>query len=193
MIKLSNKVIVTKKRYWAILLYPDSLPENYLEVLKNTGLRFALSPLHDKDVDEDNKLKKAHYHGILCYNSPTTYSNVAKLCESLNQPIPKPIDNIVGAYEYFYHKNDIDKYQYNAEDITTYNGFEITDFLQRSRSEINKLKYKVFEFIREKNITEFCDLCDILLDNGFIDELETVTCNVMLFDRYLHSRRYCKK
>ena len=40
-----------KKRYWAFVLYPESAPENWKEILQQTGLSCCVSPLHDKDIN----------------------------------------------------------------------------------------------------------------------------------------------
>lgn len=61
-----------KKRYWAFVLYPESAPENWKEILQQTGLSCCVSPLHDKDINPTGEPKKAHYHIILCYSGPTT-------------------------------------------------------------------------------------------------------------------------
>ena len=90
-----------KKRYWAMVLYPESAPINWLEILQNTGLPCAISPLHDKDINADNTPKKPHFHIILCYENPTTYKNVKEnICDLLNQPIPQPLESIRGYYLY---------------------------------------------------------------------------------------------
>ena len=73
-----------KKRYWAMILYPESAPDNWKDKLVESGIQCAVSPLHDKDKNADNTPKKAHYHIILCYEGPTTFKNVNSLCESLN-------------------------------------------------------------------------------------------------------------
>ena len=39
---------------WAFLLYQDSAPENYLDILEEMHIPFVLSPWHDKDVDKGN-------------------------------------------------------------------------------------------------------------------------------------------
>ena len=80
-----------KKNKWAFVLYPESAPENWLEELQFTGLQIAISPLHDKDINPDGEIKKAHYHVILIYDGPTTYNNVKQLTDRLNQPIPQPL------------------------------------------------------------------------------------------------------
>ena len=51
-----------KKRAWGGVIYPESLPENWLEILQNSGLQIAISPLHDKDINPDGTIKKPHYH-----------------------------------------------------------------------------------------------------------------------------------
>ena len=89
---LSN---VIKKRYWAFVLYPDSAPSDWQEQLQMLGVTAAISPLHDKDLNADNEIKKEHYHIILCYNGPTTYNNVKKLTvDTLNATIPQPLESI---------------------------------------------------------------------------------------------------
>ena len=72
-----------KKRYWAFVLYPESAPSDWRDIIQMTGLPFAVSPLHDKDLNADNTIKKAHYHIILCYPGPTTYNNAILCCPIL--------------------------------------------------------------------------------------------------------------
>ena len=55
---------------WAFLLYQESVPKNYLEVLEELHIPFVLSPWHDKDVNkETGEFKKAHKHGALFFES----------------------------------------------------------------------------------------------------------------------------
>lgn len=77
-----------KKRYWAFVLYPESAPEDWKEILQMTGLSCCVSPLHDKDINPTGEPKKAHYHVILCYSGPTTLKCVKAITDQLNQPRP---------------------------------------------------------------------------------------------------------
>lgn len=38
---------------WAFLLYQESAPENYLDILEEMHIPFVLSPWHDKDVNKE--------------------------------------------------------------------------------------------------------------------------------------------
>ena len=61
-----------KARYWAFVLYLESAPENWKEILQLKGIPFCISPYHDKDLNADYTPKKPHYHIILCFKGPTT-------------------------------------------------------------------------------------------------------------------------
>lgn len=58
-----DKKVKIRKRNWAFVAYPESLPKNWQEILTQTGLPVAISPLHDKDVNPDKTVKKPHLTG----------------------------------------------------------------------------------------------------------------------------------
>lgn len=155
-----------KKRNWAFVAYPESLPKNWLEQLQKTGLQCAISPLHDRDENPDHTPKKPHYHVILCYSGPTAYSVVKKLTEHLHQPVPQPLEQIRGYYRYLTHEDNPEKYQYSKSDIQTINGFDIREFVELTKSEVMRLVRQIIQFIRDNCITEYSDLLNILLDGG---------------------------
>ena len=85
-----------KKKYWAFVLYLESAPSNWKEILQLRGIPVCISPYHDKDVNPDGTPKKPHYHIILCFPNTTTYNNVKSITDSLNQPIPISLDAVNG-------------------------------------------------------------------------------------------------
>lgn len=48
-----------KARNWSFIAYPESLNADWRETLRGFGLKGFISPLHDKDVNEDGTPKKA--------------------------------------------------------------------------------------------------------------------------------------
>lgn len=185
---VSNKSNV-KKRNWAFVLYPESAPDDWIEQLRQTGLQCAISPLHDKDIDPTGEPKKAHYHIILCYSGPTSFNVVRQLTERLNQPIPQALEQVRGYYRYLTHKDNPEKYQYSDDDIKTLNGFNISDFVELSKSEVLEIKRKLQNLIREINILEYSDFMDFLLDNEMSLEYEVGSNNTYFFEKYISSRR----
>lgn len=179
-----------KKRNWAFVLYPESAPVDWVEQLKQGGLKCAISPLHDKDVNPDKTPKKAHYHVIVCYEGPTTYNNVKRLTESLNQPIPQPLEQVRGYYRYLTHADNPEKAQYAAPDIQTINGFDIREYVELTRTDVIRLMKEVQQFIRDNDITEYARLMDILKDGGdaTADMFEVASSHTLFYRAYLTSR-----
>lgn len=197
-----------KKRNWAFLAYPTkeqlesigcdydgsdgygALPDDWRERLQLSGIMAAISPLHDKDINPDKKIKKPHYHVILVYGSPTTYNNVKAFTESLNSPIPQPLEQVRGYYRYFTHKDNPDKYQYSEADIVSINGFNISDFVEITKSEVNQIKYELLCLIREKELCEYKDFIDYIQDNMDKVYFDIASSNTIFFNTYLKSARF---
>lgn len=183
-----------KKRYWAFVLYPESAPENWKEILQQTGLSICVSPLHDKDIDPTGQPKKPHYHIILCYSGPTTERVVKSITDSLNQPKPIALEQVRGYFRYLTHKDNPDKYQYDEKDIFTINDFDIDNYNDLSVSQINAIKKEIQSLIRKLNIVEYSDLLDYLLDVELYSYLDVAQNHTILFNTYITSRRNkCKK
>lgn len=178
-----------KKRYWAFVLYPESAPENWREILQQTGLSICVSPLHDKDINPTGEKKKAHYHIILCYSGPTTFKCVKSITDSLNQPIPIALEQVRGYFRYLTHKDNPEKYQYDEKEITTINDFDIDNYNDLSVSQINAIKIELQKIIRDNNIYEYCDLLDFLLDNDLLSYLDVAQNHTILFNTYITSLR----
>lgn len=180
----------SKKRNWAFVLYPETAPEDWREQLQKSGLLCAISPLHDKDVNPTGEPKKEHHHVIVVYDGPTTYNNVKRLTDSLNQPIPQPLEQIRGYYRYLTHEDNPEKAQYCKSDIECLNGFEIRDFVEMTRSEVGERTREIIGLIRESGITEYADLMDVLMDSGeeMADHFEVARSNTLFFKAYLTSK-----
>lgn len=181
-----------KKRNWAFVLYPESAPDDWLDRLKQSGIMGAVSPLHDKDVDPDGNVKKAHYHIILVYGNTTTYNNVKSFTDSLNQPIPQPLEQVRGYYRYFTHMDNPEKAQYSDRDIISFNGFSISDFVEMTKSEVTKFIKEIHSFVRDNDIIEYSDLCDSLLDAGMEEHYQVAINHTLFVNSYITSRRHKK-
>ena len=182
-----------KKRNWAFVLYPESAPVDWKDQLQQSGIQACISPLHDKDTNPTGESKKAHYHIILVYDGPTTYNNVKSLTDSLNCPIPQPLEQVRGYYRYLTHKDNPEKYQYDEKLIDTINGFDVLSLCELTKSEVISIKKEIQQIIRSLEFTEYAQLMDYLLDNQLNNFYEVACNNTVFFDRYLGSCRYSSK
>lgn len=171
------------------MVYPESAPENWLEVLGQTGLQVAISPLHDRDINPDGTEKKPHWHVIVIYSGPTSYNVVRELTEKLNAPIPQALEAVKGYFRYLTHRDNPEKVQYDEKGIKTLNGFSILDFVELTRSEVLKVKKDLVTMIRGLELVEYSDLLEHLQDSGLEAEFEVACNNTIFLNTYISSRR----
>ena len=187
---MSDKKSNVKKRNWAFIAYPDSAPENWLDILRQKGFMFSISPKHDRDTDPDEKEKKPHWHVIVCYSGPTSYNVVKAITEEVNSSIPVPLEQVRGYYRYFTHKDNPEKFQYDEKDIQTFNGFNIADFFELTKSEVNAIVRSLQSLIRDQQIAEYSIFMDYLLDNEMLTEHDVASSHTYFFDKYITSIRH---
>lgn len=176
-----------KARYWTFVAYPESLGNidlyNYLTEL---GLCFAISPLHDRDINPTGEPKKPHYHVLLEFPGPTTYKNVKEnIVDPIGQPIPKIVMTVRGAYRYLCHLDNPEKAQYSIDDIRKSSNFELV----LTKTELTTLKVLILDDIDNQRITEYYDLLKYYRIIGDFDRLDIVANNTMFFNTYLSSYR----
>src|SRR5699024_11179639 len=51
-----------RTRNWTFVVYPESAPEDWREIIDDLHVPWIESPLHDKDVNPDGEIKKPHWH-----------------------------------------------------------------------------------------------------------------------------------
>lgn len=185
---MSKKYV--KSRIWASVGYPESLPVDWLDKLRETGLQIAISPLHDKDLNPDGEEKKEHYHIIFNYDGPTTYEHVKELCDSLNMTIPIKLESLRGMYRYHIHQDNPEKYQYDDRDRLLINGFDANSVNDLTKTEVNKLVRQILTFVIDNDIIEYSDLLKTLLENDELVMLDVATSHTILFNSFIASRRH---
>lgn len=183
-----------KHKYWRCIVYPESAIQDWREEIKLRGLQFAVSPLHEFDLDlrtETGELKKPHYHILLAYPASTTYQNVKSLTvDTIHATVPLVCDNPQGAYDYFTHKHDPDKFQYNPDYIEHYNGFDIADISAETEKDKAEFSMSIVRDIQEHDFKEYADLVDFYYKTEDYKKYNFVTTHTIFFNRYIASRRH---
>ena len=183
-----------KARNWAFVMYPESMPDDWYEVLQMTGLPFAISPLHDKDLDPTGEEKKAHYHVICYYENQTTQKNVKEsVTDLVNGTIPIKRESMSGMYRYHLHLDNPDKYQYDDRDRIFINAFDVSKVDSLTYTEVSKILIDIQKLICTEHILEYADLLDILLDSDMLNMWDVARNHTMFLNSYITSRRYKTK
>ena len=113
-----------KARHWAGVIYPESMPSNWKDIITESHVPCVVSPLHDKDVNPDGTPKKPHYHIMFCFPNTTTGTSASHILAQLGSSLHAVrVMSAVGNYRYLTHKDNPEKAQYSEGDIMTFNGF----------------------------------------------------------------------
>ena len=189
MVKKNEKE--SRSKIWNVMVYPESAPENWKEVLVEEGIFFVCSPLHDKDVDKNGEIKKAHWHVLLCFTSNKTYKQALEVAELLNAPAPQRAKSTGGSIRYMIHIDSRDKYKYKKSDIEVYGNIDIEQYFRISSSDRYELVREMITFIDDNNLKEFKDLMDYAMRNRFDDWFPLLCDNsAYVVQQYLKSNRH---
>lgn len=161
-----KKKVYEKARDWTIIVYPDSAPSNWRDILNDTYLRWIESPLHDKDLNADGTLKKPHWHILLTFEGPTTINTVKKIVESLNAPEPRKVGSAKGLVRYMAHLDNPEKYQYDISDIVGHNGADVQSYFELTATNKLVLMKEMISFIYENEIDNYADFLMICIEKS---------------------------
>lgn len=183
--QISEEQDKLKGRHFVFVVYPESAPVDWIEQLKQTGLAFVVSPLHDKDVNPDGTPKKEHYHVIVSWGNSTTYRSARGLCDTLKCPIPQMLKNCNGMYRYLTHKDNPEKYQYK-EQPKCYNGW----VRPLDSADVENIKREVWKMVYTEDCQEYGELLMVCEERG-AEYFEIASKHTILFkavcDGYRHN------
>lgn len=181
-----------RTRLWTAIVYPDSAPENWRELLDEQHIPWVESPLHDKDVNPTTgELKKAHTHIAMSFEGPKSYEQVCKILEPLNCPAPQRCQSMKGTLRYFAHKDNPEKYQYDMNDIVAHGGFDIEAVLAPTASERYSLIKEMMEYCVDHDCTEYADLVMYAMQNRYNDWFPLLCdSSTIHMNAFLRSLRY---
>ncbi len=153
-----------RARTWTFVVYPESAPENWRDILSDYHIPWVESPLHDKDVNPDGEVKKAHWHIILFFDGKKSFEQVQEITDALNAPIPQKTANAKGLVRYLIHMDNPEKYQYKREEIVCHCGADIDEYFALSSSSRRVVLREVMEFIKDSEIDNYADFIGYCLD-----------------------------
>lgn len=181
-------------RNWAFIIYPDSWPENYVQILDEKHLAWCESPIHDADINANGDEKKHHKHIFVAWMGKKSYEQVLEISKEVNGTIPILVENARGMVRYFCHIDNPEKAQYQPEEIICHGGLDISDYFKLGQSATRKMIKEIVGFIEYQNINTFKDLVSICYRNDYDEWLDCITQkNTMFFSAYMRDRFYIWK
>lgn len=179
-----------KGRYFAFILYPESLPNDWQMSLSLLDVPMVISPLHDKDERElkeselnadelqalnrgEKLYKKPHYHVMYIAKNPVTIDGVRnkiKRCLG-NKTIShvEIVDGVKSYYDYLTHESKDaiakNKHIYNSEDLVFINDFDIDRYITLDESQKNEILNIILGLIYKYKFENMFDFLDFYYEN----------------------------
>lgn len=150
---MSDKTRVSNRtRNYATIVYPESAPENWQEILASHFVPAFISPLHCDDVNPTGEQKKAHYHVIIMFDSVKTIEQATEIFQTIGGVGCDVVKSIRGYARYLCHLDNPEKAQYPPESVKSICGADY----------ISVIGLAVDKYIALCEMEEFCDNYDVV-------------------------------
>lgn len=153
-----------KTRNWATVVYPESAPENWRDLLSDLHVPALVSPLHDKDINPGGETKKPHYHVMIMYEGPRDRSLAEKDLSSFGGVGCEYVKSVRGYARYLCHLDNPEKAQYSQEDVTALGGACYSSVCGLPSDKYKAIREMV-AFCEEQGILAYCDLLKWAMEN----------------------------
>lgn len=181
-----------RQRTFATIVYPESAPENWREILSDSHIPALVSPIHSKDKFDTGEYKKEHYHVLIYLAGKKSLEWVKEFFSSFGGVGLEVVNSKSGYTRYLCHLDENDnpnKPRYNPSDVRSFGG---ANFEKWAELENDPFLYlgDILNFIEENNIFSFYELVKYAQkynENWF--KLLTTKCTIF-FKEYLKSRKW---
>lgn len=189
-----------RSRNWAVIFYPEDLPDDWQGVLDELHIRWVEGPLHDQDTNADGSPKKPHVHTLLIFENVKTSEQVSELLKEafgesesgsiVGVAAPQKATDRSAIVRYMAHMDNPEKAQYDPADIAGHNGADPAEILRYSATEKREMVVAMEEFIEQNNITELADFSAAIRYDRPEWHVILSTQMTVYFNAFIRSRRH---
>lgn len=140
-----------RQRVFATVIYPESAPENFREIVESWHVEAFLSPLHDKDVNPTGEMKKAHYHLLVRFSGMKSVEQVKVLFMDIRAVGIEKVQSFIGMARYLCHLDNPEKAQYEKKDVLCFSGIDYYETIEKSADVLNTIK-EMSRFVLKNDI-----------------------------------------
>lgn len=176
-----------RTRNFATVVYPDSAPEGWRDILTEMHVAALISPLHNADKNPSGEAKKPHYHVMLMFDGVKNFeSQVKPIFDKIGGVGREEVNSARGYARYLCHLDNPEKAQYNPADVVALGGADY-DAITHLPTDDAKMLVEIFAYIRANQICSLAELLDICAVNNQ-DWFTTIAMSrAYVVDKYIKS------
>lgn len=146
-----------RTRNWATVLYPESAPKNWREILADQHIPALVSPLHNRDLDADGELKKPHFHVMLLYEGLKTQVQATEVFRTIGGVGAEMIASVRAYARYLIHADNPEKAQYDANEVAAYSGANYLDLISLPADKYTAIA-EMIDYAEGNGVLSFAEL-----------------------------------
>lgn len=148
----------SRGRNFATIVYPESAPENWLDLLCSYHVECIVSPLHDSDVKDDDsgELKKPHYHVMLMFNGNKSPDQMREIFTSIGGVGCERVESVRSMARYFCHLDEKDdrKPVYSTSAAMSFCGADYDNLINLPKDRYVAIR-EMIQYCVENDISSF--------------------------------------
>lgn len=144
-------------RTFACIIYLDSAPADWKEIISSWHIEAFVSPLHDKDVNPGGEPKKPHHHVMLMFDGKKSDDRVKELFSEISGVGFERVNSTRGMARYLCHLDNPEKYQYDVGDVMQFAGADYQTIIGLPSDKYGTLM-EMLDFIEANNVYSFSEL-----------------------------------
>ena len=188
---MTEKKTDTRARNYATIVYPESAPSDWQDILSKQFIPAFISPLHDKDINPTGEPKKPHYHVILMFEGKKSIEQVTQIFNLIGGVGCEKVNSIRGYARYLCHLDNPEKAQYDEALVRSLGG---ADYIGTIGLVIDKYKAikEMTDYCIKNDIYNFADLLQYCAEERF--DWFRVLCDngAYVVDKFLQARKWNK-
>lgn len=189
---MSNERGQGRTRNFATVIYKESAPSNWREILEQEFIPAFISPYHDSDINANGENKKPHWHVLIMFDSVKTTEQAKEIFNKIGGVGCEKVNSLRGYARYLCHLDNPDKAQYNTTDVVSLCGADYQDIISLASD-----KYKVIEemidFCEKYNITSFYLLSKYAFQNNDQWKKALADNSSIFMKEYLKSKEWSQE
>ena len=179
-----------QRKIWWGYLYEDSAPENFLELMRESGVE-GLAMHHDRDTTAAGEVKEPHWHVVVRFSHAVAAKEAKEVLTSFGckEKSVQYRDSWTAVARYLCHLDDPNKAQYDPADVVEFGGADYLAAINRSADKY-RIVAEMCAWCKENRVYSFNRLVDYARDEN-LEWFMALCDNCAIFMReYLKSYRY---
>lgn len=155
-----------RTRNYGTVVYPESAPADWMNILSDMNIPCFISPLHDKDVNPGGECKKSHYHVLLTYDSVKTVDQAKVVFYSIGGVGCETVQSLRGYARYLCHLDNPEKFQYPVDEVTAFCGADYVSVIGLPTDKYKAIR-EMMHWCRQNQVYSYSLLLEYASDNKF--------------------------